>query len=153
MNTAPLESSFRLQGTPRMGCINIPMKIKCGRGSWHTAPLQGALLPSPAPSRATSSSSHCGDSQGNPKADGTRTPLGFVAPNSRDSSQRRELQLLEGHMGGCCSTSAPRDSGMPSREANTTSQFFHQMSPARKRISLLVLCRADIFWMFQCKFY
>lgn len=45
MNTAPLESSFRLRGTPTMGCINILMKIKCGRGSWHTAP----------PARSTSS--------------------------------------------------------------------------------------------------
>lgn len=35
MNTAPLESSFRLQGTPRMGYINILMKTKRRKGFWH----------------------------------------------------------------------------------------------------------------------
>lgn len=59
MSTAPLESSFHSQGTPRMGYINILRETKCGKGFWHITtsckecfhhlPQQGPHPPSPYP--------------------------------------------------------------------------------------------------------
>lgn len=106
MNTAPLESSFRLQGTPRTGYINILMKTDCGKGFWHIStgckelfyrlPCAEPHLPPPPPSARTAGET--------PWGDGEEQPAGFYGPSthkgtqspqhSGDKGQRMELQLL-----------------------------------------------------------
>lgn len=161
MNTALPESSFRSQGTPRMGYINILMKTKRGKGFWHISTSCKKPFPSPALSRDTSSSSHCRDSQGKPPGRWCKNhPAGFYGLQGRQKvmvmGTKGPSSCLEGkHCDSYRTNGVPSVRGpeTPSHKASMTFHVLYRAFPMRKRISLLVLCRAGIFWMSQCKFY
>lgn len=94
MNTAPLESSFRLQGTPRIGYINILMKTKCGKGFWHI--LTGCkecfhCLPHPEPHHPPPPPT-AGTARGSPHGL-QEPPTGFYGPQCRQNAQSPDTRV------------------------------------------------------------
>lgn len=106
MNTAPLENSFRSQGTPRMGYINILMKTKCGKVFWHISAgckecFHRLLHPQPHPSPPPPAA---GTARGTPPRRWCKNHLlGFNGSQSRQKAQSPDTVMMgtrEGNSSG-----------------------------------------------------
>lgn len=134
MNTAPLESSFRSQGTPRMGYINILMKTKRRKGFWHISTgckecFHSLPHPEPHPPPPT-----VGTARGTPLGRWCKNhPLRFMAPGAGKKAQSPNTMVtgtkegnsscLEGQRGDSYRTNGVpslRGPEMPSHEASVT---------------------------------